>query len=159
MTFYRACVGCTLQGQPCGARETMRARIKGLSVTSVKWRCTSRESRFVVGELVWAHTVDGGQVSGEEGEPIFADFPAVVIKMLAGAKALVFIDPGVECSDGETQFSTSGIGFCKIPLSRLKTRDGTRVEVCPACDLPSFKGHLEGYSCHPAMPQRVKVTP
>ncbi len=54
MTAWRTCVGCHLQGKPCETRNDMRKPLKGLGVTSTKWKCHEREPRYRVGGPVWA---------------------------------------------------------------------------------------------------------
>lgn len=146
VTFYHACTGCVLQGKPCDSRDAVRARLKGIGVTSIKWRCWARSDRFKVGDPVWALTVDGGVVSGDEGEPIRDHFPGTVIRLL-GAKALVFIPPGARGRDEECTFTSNCHGFCKLPLSRLSPRDGPAEEICRSCEQPALMGHIDGYVC------------
>lgn len=159
MTAWLTCVGCRLQGKPCESRKAMRATLKGLSVTSIKWKCREREARFRAGDPVWALTVDGSGeyrphgIHGEDGSPIRDYFPATVVRDL-GRKLLVVIKPGAEgrgdFGDGIT-FQPTGTnnGFCKIPLSRLSPREGEAAAICQSCQWPDFMGHIDGYLCHP----------
>lgn len=145
--FYRACLGCVRQGQPCDARDQLKARLKGLGITSVKWKCAEREARFAVGGRVWAKTFCGFIDEFSDGSPI-EEFPGTVVRLM-GSKALVYIRPGIIARDEETEFTPArgGHGFCKIPLSRLKARQGERANVCPECELPEEFGHQEGFAC------------
>lgn len=147
---YRTCQGCTHEKHPCAARDALRAKLKGIGVTSIKWKCADRVSRFNVGDAVWAMTVAGhSEGYYDQGEPLRDEFPATLIRLI-GSKALVFIVPGVEgkghCGDG-IPFETRGRGFCKIPLSRLTARDGKAEAICKDCEQPESMGHQEGYSC------------
>ena len=145
MTVYRACTGCILQGQPCEARDAMRTALKGLNVTSVKWRCAARRTRVNRGDPVWVETVGDQSDADLRGE-----FPAVAIKDV-GPKVLVFIEAGVRDRGGDVEFipGAGARGFCKIPLSRITAREGGKYELCPHCDWPAYKGHQSGYSCNP----------
>ncbi len=143
MTAYRTCVGCALQGKPCVTRAAMREKLAGLGVTSIKWKCKSRLARFLVGDPVFAFTL--GCV--EEGEAYMDHFPAVVVEV-KGANAIVFIESGAAgLEDVPFEPKGSGNGFCKIPLSRLREREGERETICPSCGWPARKGHQEGYGC------------
>lgn len=148
MTLYRTCVGCLSDKSPCVARDDLRERLKGIGVTSIKWKCKDREPRFVVGDPIWALTVEGqGSDHQEGGEPYRDYFPGTVIRD-CGSKLLVYIAPGSPGRDGEEySFAPSGNGFCKITLSRISKRDGERETICKACELPASKGHQNGYSC------------
>lgn len=152
--IYRTCMGCKSQGAPCEARNIFRKAVAGLGIRSALWHCREKRPRFVPGDLVWAFTVSeqtGGAQRDDDGEPWRDDFPGIVITML-GAKALVFVKPD---SPGRTmgdnvQFVSSNNGFCKIPLSRLKSREGEREEICKFCSMPSSLPHESGYSCNPS---------
>jgi hypothetical protein len=146
--MYRTCVGCELHRQPCDEREKVRAQIKGLGVTSIKWRCKNRVPIFNIGDPVWVHTVGSDDAMADDGEAYFDDYPGVAIRA-AGTKMLVFIEQGAPGRDygDEIPFNPRGTGFCKIPLSRLKVRDGEREDICPDCEWPAHKGHQSGYSC------------
>lgn len=148
MTIYRTCRGCVSDGLSCAAREALKNSIKGLRITSVKWACVDRAPKFVRGDPVWALTIASRDLTDGE-EPHRDEFPGIVIGQ-AGAKMLIYIEPGsegIDHDDGEPTFEPSGNGFCKIPISRLKPRRGDRQEVCRFCDWPTSKGHQEGYNC------------
>jgi hypothetical protein len=148
MTAYLTCRGCAHAKTKCEHRDAMRDRLKGLSVTSVKWKCGARAPLFVPGDPVWAETWDGEAADGE-GQWYMDDFPAVVIKMI-GPNALVYIKPDVESRDLKYIFQPGNKlsnGFCKITLSRLKPRDAPRDPTCERCKNPASLGHQENYSC------------
>lgn len=153
MTFYRTCTGCEKQGQPCETRDALRAAIKGLCITSIKWKCADRTPRFKVGDPVWARTVAGGDQYHDSDEgPIWDDFPGHIVKDYGNTLIVYIADqaPGKEFGgeDIPVTFQPRSNGFCKIPLSRLKEREGERVEICRSCELPAPYGHRSGYSCH-----------
>jgi hypothetical protein len=151
MTFYRSCTGCIKQGQPCDTRDALRKRLKGLDVTSVKWKCRDRIARIQVGDAVWVDTVADQNESGDDGQPFRGHFPGIAIRE-RGASMLVLIENGApERDEGDdVTFATSGNGFCKIPLSRITARDAAREEICGSCYWPASKGHQPGYLCHHA---------
>lgn len=145
MTAYLTCRGCASAKVKCEHRDAMRDRLKGLSVTSLKWKCAARVPRFVPGDPIWATTWDGESADGYD-QWSMEDFPAVVIRML-GANALVYIKPGVDGRDSDYKFQTANNGFCKITLSRLTPRDAPRDPVCEHCELPMSHGHQPNYCC------------
>lgn len=148
MTAFRTCSGCVFDKEPCFHRDTLKAKLSGLGITSVRWKCKFRSARFIVGDPVWALTSES-YGSADEGGPLKDDFAGFVIRS-AGAKALVWIEPGTpgrERGEDGVRFEPSGNGFCKIPLSRLKPREAEREAICPSCEWPASKGHQEGYSC------------
>lgn len=146
MAYYRSCLGCVREKQPCKARDAIRTKIAGLSVTSIKWRCGAREARINIGDPLWALTVDSTTESNGDGEPYRCYFPAVAVRA-RGAAMIVYIAPGVKDEELEIEFDPKSAGFCKIPLSRLKARDGEREAVCKSCERPASAGHSEGYAC------------
>lgn len=145
MTTYLTCRGCISDKTKCEHRDAMRDRLKGLSVTSLKWKCAARAPRFVPGDPVWADTWNG-ETADNHGQWSMDYFPAVVIRML-GSKALVYIKTGVESRDLEYTFQPQNNGFCKITLLRLSPRDAQRDPPCEHCELPASQGHQSGYSC------------
>lgn len=155
MTIFRSCTGCMHQKQPCATRDALRDGLRGLSITSVKWRCADRNPRFVQGDPVWVTTVATYNATEEEGGPCRTEFPGVMITPM-GTKGLVCIAPGTEDIDGEYTFDAArGNGFCKIPLSRLRPRDGERDPVCPECLYPASMGHILGNACNPHPVERM----
>lgn len=145
MTAYRTCSGCMSQGKPCATKETMRASIKGLGITSVKWKCADRVSRFKIGDAVWANTYSSYGNREDDGAAM-ALFPAIVTDVI-GSRAIVYINNGVlsECEDYE--FEAKGNGFCGIPFGRLQPRNAAPQSICKECRRPESFGHAEGYFC------------
>ena len=148
MTVYRTCYGCAADPKTCQARKAVSDQIKGLGVTSIKWRCPDRKDRFHVGQAVWATTHSGVIQSEYDGGGYIGDFPAIIIRH-QGARAVVMIEPGALDRTERAPFTplNAGNGFCKIPLTRLKERDAPTVAVCPTCEMPDGLPHQSGWSC------------
>jgi len=123
----------------------MRAAIKGLGVTSIKWKCPTRKPRYNPGDPVYARL--GADCDPDYGVTV-ADFPAIVIRLL-GSKVLVYVEKDATSESGGYQFEPRGNGFCKVTLSRLKPRTGEPQTICKSCEWPESLGHQEGYSCNP----------
>lgn len=147
MTAYRTCFGCLHQGKPCAARDAMRANLRGLGVTSIKWKCADRVSRFKCGDAVWAETYSSyGNADFERAER--SDFPAFVTDV-TGSKVVVYIHNGSLSQCEEYEFEANNNGFCKIPMGRIRPRDAAAQAICKHCRLPEMFGHAEGYFCSP----------
>lgn len=144
--MLRTCFGCIHHGNPCVERDALKASLRGLGVTSIKWKCRARKSQFEIGDPVWVDTVESYQSQGEYDERYRADFPGHVVRVMGG-KALVYIRPGAPSDSGDYSFEAAGSGFCKIPFIRMRKRGGAREDVCRDCNLPSSFGHAEGYIC------------
>lgn len=149
MTAYRTCYGCASEKKTCPTRDALKKSLAGLRVTSIKWKCMDRIPRIVRGDPIWAWTIASNDLTDSE-EPYHDNFPGTAIRE-TGAKMLVWIEPGAagEGHCGDVIFEPKGNGFCKIPLSRLKLRDGDRQDVCRDCDWPTSKGHQPGFICNP----------
>lgn len=159
---YQTCVGCAFGTGACQAREKIKAHVKGIGVTSIKWRCKFRRPVYLPGEAIWVNLFVGMEDHGDSWgreEAAFADFPGTVIR-LRGSKAVVFVSPGT-MSDGEEYLfepTKGGNGHVKIPISRTRRRDAIREHVCPACEsIVRFSGH-EDYCRHkPAEPRSAEL--
>jgi hypothetical protein len=122
--------------------------LKGLGITSVKWKCADRKPIYQIGDLVWADTIASIRDVNDDGIPYRDEFPAVVVNAVGSSKPLIFIDPGTKGRSNVFEFvSELSNGFCRIPLSRLRPREGERQKICPSCDWPEWKGHQPGYIC------------
>lgn len=148
MTVFRTCTGCRFHPGSCEARDDLKAKIKGLGVTSIKWRCMDRISRFQPGQAVWALTVGDQEIANEEtGEPYRDHFPGVFVKE-KGSKGLVHIKDGAVGRDEGSCFAPRNTtGFCLLPLARLEARDAPVERVCFYCSQPESLGHPDGYYC------------
>lgn len=151
MTVYRACWGCVSDGSTCPTRAAVRDQIRGLGVTSIKWRCKDRVPKFKIGDAVWVRTVsDMASSIDDNGETIFGDYPGHVVD-IRGSKILIHIPAGAfPRNEDDYPFSPSshsGHGFCKVPFARVTARDSDREEICPQCSLPASQGHISGYAC------------
>jgi hypothetical protein len=128
-------------------RDELRDMLRGLGVTSIKWKCKSRVARINVGDPVWALTVWSTNNMGESGEPSRDYFPGIAVREM-GTKMLIYIAPNSPGRE-DPELAFDGKGFCKIPLSRIERREGEPVKVCRHCQQPEFVGHALGFSCNP----------
>lgn len=152
--IYRTYTGCLSQSEPCKARDAFRESVKGLGITSAKWRCNSRVSKFIPGDAVWAMTADDYSENA-----VREWFPGIVTRR-SGPAMIVYIAAGaVSKDDDECLFEPRGNGFCRIPISRIKKRIGFSETICPSCERPSSAGHAEGYMCRHIAQEHFITTP
>jgi len=75
MAYYHPCKSCTHAKTGCDKRDQMRASLKGLGVTSVKFKCQQRMPRFKMGQRVrfdWTHYDD------DSNEAIMTSFTGTI---------------------------------------------------------------------------------
>lgn len=145
---YQTCRGCAHGAGFCQAREDVKAHVRGIGVTSIKWKCRWRRPVYQPGDAVWANLFadtepDDDGWGGDRS--VFRDFPAVVIKVF-GSKTLLFVEPGAFDEYEEYQFAPAkgGNGHVKIPLIRTRRRDAIRESICAGCQMITrLKGHEE----------------
>lgn len=143
MTHFSACTGCAVDTTQCASLRTIKGAIRGLGITTVRHRCGVRVPRYEPGCAVWIKTFDSRE-SGDEDGPRVSWFPGVFISQ-KGSRAIAFIKPGAldELSDEDYPFQPENRGFVKVPLSRVKDRDGVPVSVVPCLtcgDVPALSG-------------------
>lgn len=135
MTYFTTCKGCK-HTEDCEFRTRIKAGIKGLGITTVKHKCFLRSPMFLPGDPVTVST--GVEGEGSYG-PVWyqADFDGVFIQeMKDRSRVVCFIKPGTEGSTGDEFEPIDGkIGFVKLPYSRVKKREGERIELkeCRGC--------------------------
>ena len=155
---YQTCIGCVHGTGFCQAREDIKARVKGIGVTSLKWKCRHRKPTYLPGEAVWVKIFIGWEDRGDSWgreEQAFAEFPGTVIR-LKGSKAIIFIEPGVasRCEEYNFEPQANGNGHVKIPIIRTRKRDAVREYVCDGCErIIRLKDH-EDYCRYAPLEQR-----
>lgn len=151
---YRTCTGCVFGTGYCHEREAVKAQVKGLGVTSLRWKCKWKRLAYLPGDAVYVETI-GYEPEGDEDVHI-GMFPATVIQA-KGSKLVCFIEPGT-LDDSEVPFEpkSHGNGHVKIPLSRVSHRDAIREYVCDSCSrITRLAGH-EDYCRNAPKEQRPK---
>lgn len=148
MSKFRTCLGCLFEKQACGERDKMRDKTAGLGITSMKWRCGWRRSKYRPGDLVNVSIVTHYWGQDDDGRAHMSTdtFHGVVIQVAAvPSKAVVFIQPGALGVHGEAfQPSKDGNGFCRLPVAYLAPREGVPEAICAHCQNPvSLLGHAE----------------
>lgn len=157
---YRTCLGCKFEGLPCGERDVMRAKVAGLGITSVKWKCDWRRPAFKPGDLVTVCILMFEDPNDYGSYALsFENFDGIFIRDATGStKKIVYIQPGT-IGDEDSPFDPKGggTGFCKLPRAYIKPRDGVPEHVCEYCENPSrILGHQEHCRYHPSRHQLWK---
>lgn len=155
---YQTCVGCVHGTGFCQAREDVKAQVKGLGVTSLKWKCKSRNPIYVPGDAVWVNLFVGMEDHGDswyDEVPTFAEFPGTIIEV-KGSKAIAFIDPDAKDRSEEYDFVPTGNGHVKVTTTRMRSRDAAREDVCSCC---KFIVRLAGHQdyCRNQAPEQRKA--
>jgi hypothetical protein len=85
---YRTCTGCVFGNAFCNVRENVKAQVKGLGVTSLKWTCKWKRLAFRPGEAVLVETL-AYEPEGDE-EFYVRTYPGIAIQN-KGSKLICFI--------------------------------------------------------------------
>ena len=143
MTYMHTCVGCATLSKDCDYRKVVQSAIKGLGISSLRHRCQHRADLYQPGEIVEALLPEwlSRDCPDIEDEPPMRWFQATLIQQ-NGTKATIFVAPDTWSLDSLGQFCTSGIGYAKAPLSRIRKArtlnfvDITPCNFCGAIPLP-----------------------
>lgn len=140
--YYHQCRGCTVDHNKCGIRAELRAAIKGLNVTSIKFNCKERKPKFLTGNRVLV-TLPFYEVYGPQGETDthLIDFKGTVIcERKTRGNYKVKIDDGPDADDGNytsPEDLKSNTGYVAVKgehVSPLNEFDRTVCKECEAVD-------------------------
>lgn len=141
MANYRTCNGCAFEGQPCKTREAMSDAIRGLHITSIKWRCKDRRDAYEQGEPVFVSIIE--RYEGED--PCITNVIAICLGM-RGRKVHAYV-PKTEQEESEISFRSNG--FVSVSRDHVRKRGGEFEPVC-RCGRPyRIDGHEEHCEHHP----------
>ena len=140
MTQYISCRGCLVDRHKCENRKAIREAVKGLGLTSIRFACKSRISRFRAGQRVlvmWKF--DGGLFDGGLEE---VQFKATVLKEPKPGRFHILVDEGRchSCYDEPDDYIAPdcliGNGYATATYSRLTALDEPDAVICGACGGP-----------------------
>lgn len=132
MTAFRTCTNCVLQYDQCAQRTALKAALAGLSVTSVKFRCSNRKPLFYPGQRVsttWVVSIDEEWLREANEEA----WPATVIKA-AGPRFVLKVDDVL--SDHGTlasEYFKSKSLYIKASVRRMRLLNEPARKVCVDC--------------------------
>ncbi len=126
-----SCTGCVSEGQ-CERAASMRERMKGMHIRTVKFGCPIREDRFKPGQPVIFKT--NVPLYDDEGGASEAYFKGYVIRQIVG-KVFGFIKPdSLSCDGKDFVFEARANGYVKIPLARVKPDSAREAVSAAPCD-------------------------
>lgn len=143
MTHFPTCTGCAKK-PTCVHLAFMKDHLAGLYISTAKHRCTVREPEYKPGDQVLALTV--AEMNTEDLWPERRWFRATFIRELPDHKTqvIIFIKAGTESdSDDKLPFMPNGLGFVKLPRSRVKKLDLPPIPLleCKTCGaIPELTG-------------------
>ena len=132
MTYYATCLNCAVDKTTCAKRKAISSAIKGLGITSAKFRCADRVSRFRPGQRVefdWRYYDDDGS-----GEGYTATFVGTVMHEQKGNKRFaVKVDPDHEIYDLKPADILKSPEFISVRPDDLRPLDEPDKPLCPLC--------------------------
>ncbi len=142
MANYRTCNGCAFEGHPCKTREAMSNAIRGLHITSIKWRCKDRRDAYEQGEPVFVSIIE--RYEGED--PYITDVIATCIGM-RGRK--VHRPTSQKPSRKNQEYSFARMDSSLFRVIMFGKRGGEFEPICQ-CGRPyRIDGHEEHCEHHP----------
>lgn len=134
MGFYRPCTNCVREKAPCPRRERIATGIKGLGLTSVKFRCAEREPIFTIGQRVtvtWLVRAESD--CWYDDGAMWESWPATVIAE-RGSKFQIVVDD-VDSDEGTParNYIKSETLYCNVTAGKLNPLDEPPRSVCGAC--------------------------
>jgi hypothetical protein len=149
VTYLRTCKSCKFEKTDCDLRDDLRAQIKGMGITSIKFKCGKREPLFSVGQRVnvtWPVSYGGG----EDYEVGPETWPATVVAERAPRFLICVDDVESDCGTPRAEYLKAG-QYAKVPADRLAPLDEPAGEVCAVCHNigPAFTGCYSQPGYHP----------
>lgn len=137
MTSYQTCLGCGVDRNSCQIRASIRAGIKGLGLTSIKFNCGDRVSIFQPGERVFVKwnipDYDDcdcyGHASWQENI-----WPATVVQETVDRKFVIKVDDVLSDEDMPAkEWIKNHNLFCKVRRSKLSKLNEPQRPICENC--------------------------
>ena len=157
MSYFYPCKNCALEKSDCAKRTSMRSALKGLGITSVKFKCPERRQLFRAGqrvEFAWNVYSEGETHCGDE--VCTTQFNATVIdETRNGLRYTVRVDPDNEYYD----FDPKDVFKNQSLIINVKPCDMTAIDepdrtFCPSClayDADEAKTRCQGFKGEPFM--------
>ena len=132
MTYYSTCLNCAVDKTTCAKRIAISSGIKGLGITSAKFRCAARVSRFKPGQRVefdWRYYADDGSNEGYT-----TTFVGTVMHEKAGNKRFaVRVDQDGEYYDFKPADILKNAEFISVRPDDMRLLDEPDRVICPLC--------------------------
>ncbi len=135
MTSYSTCINCAADKANCTRRAEVRAAIKGVHITSVKFRCTERQSMFRRGQRVSVTWTVGGDCY-----ELNETWPATVIAEVGTRFVLSVDDVASDEGTPARDYIKNERLFVKVSPSRLTALDEPDRQICKFCERAPITG-------------------
>lgn len=146
MTYYYPCKNCQTVNINCSHLKKIKAAVAGLSLTSIKFKCSARIPMFSTGDRVKVLLTITSPESDEGFEKV--EFRATIIDECSkNAWYFIKIDNGPSMDDDDhiVPDCLYGNGYATAPLSRLDKICEPRATVCAICSGTSISGYISCY--------------
>lgn len=149
---YGTCKGCLFEGADCAERKRIGAEIKGLGITSIKWKCAWRRSAYTVGQPIVVSILERSDYPGENYQ---CQFGAYVVGM-KGRRVLAYIPVANQFVEEPGDFEFNHRGFVGLSVDRIYRRDGITEPVCSRCHRTHRLDGHEDYCIHATKEQQSR---
>ena len=151
--FYAPCHGCTIDKKTCSRRSQISQGIKGLGLTSIKFKCDDRKPKYNAGDRVlvrWcfvAEDIEDHYGNGDNLEAV--DFKATIICETKPNRYHIRVDDGPDITTGNnlSPDHLHGNGHANVSASKLTKLDEPSIRVCPDCQFVEGKDS-DSQKCH-----------
>lgn len=144
MTYYHKCKNCAVYPASCERRQNIKASIRGLGLTSVKFACPDRLPLFHAGQRVefdWSYWDDSARdIYGECDEDVLTFSGTVVCENESARRFVVRVDQGAVQSSVEPEVSyypkdvfKNGGFAVKVRPQNMRTLSEQSKDICPDC--------------------------
>lgn len=135
MTHYSNCTNCAVDKSACRRRKELADALKGLSVYSLKFRCTDRQSMFSPGQRVVFDWVLWDS-DGYDSDALPLIFKGTVL-CERGTKFVVQVDHGVDASgegiEAKDVFKKNDQLLVKVRPAHMRPLDEPSKLICGTC--------------------------
>ena len=133
MTYFSTCLNCAADKAACAKRKEVRQAIKGLGITSAKFRCDERIARFRRGQrvqFIWRYYGEPDESRGGY-ETVFV---GTVMHEKAGNKRFaVKVDPENEIYDLKPADILKNPEFISVRPDDMVASGEPDRKLCPLC--------------------------
>ena len=149
---YGTCKGCLFEKTDCAERRRIGVKIKGLGITTMKWKCEWRKPAFSIGQPVSVTLIE--RTGYPEGDYLY-DFDAFVIGM-KGRRVQAYVPKNCQHIESPGDFEFKSGGFVGLSMDHVRSREGMYEPVCEECrKTHRLDGH-EDHCRHATREQRLR---
>lgn len=126
---YGTCKGCLFEKTDCAERRRIGAKVKGLGITTMKWKCKWRKPAFRVGQPVMVQILERSEYPGED---FLHQFDGYVIGM-KGRRVQAYIPKDNQFIEEPGDFEFKSGGFVGLSMDHVQPREGMSESICDGC--------------------------